>query len=175
MDEEGEPVAGAKIDVLGQINELDSFRYSQRGTSSPDGRFALGGLIPGAVRVRACAEGRACAEAAVELSEGVESEPVTLELIPGRDILLVVENEIGERAAKAILYFNDRVYQTDGNGQLRVQGLMRRTTIPVKIFGSGFGVWEGSFSTDREADLVGPQFLPGRGHRALAGLHLKRA
>ena len=84
----------------------------------------------------------------------MKSEPVTLELIPGRDILLVVENEIGERAAKAILYFNDRVYQTDGSGQLRVQGLMRRTTIPVKIFGSGFGVWEGSFSTDRERVVI---------------------
>ena len=81
-------------------------------------------------------------------------EPVTLELIPGRDILLVVENQVGERAAKAILYFNDRVYQTDGNGQLRVQGLKRRTTIPVKIFGSGFGVWEGSFATDRERVVI---------------------
>jgi len=154
LDEEGEPVVGAKIDVLGEIAELDSFRYSQGGTSSADGQFALAGLLPGTVRVRACAEGRACAEVALELSEELKSEPVTLELIPGRDILLVVENEIGERAAKAILYFNDRVYQTDGNGQLRVQGLMRRTTIPVKIFGSGFGVWEGSFSTDRERVVI---------------------
>jgi protocatechuate 3,4-dioxygenase beta subunit len=154
LDDEGEPVAGAKIDVLGEIAELDSFRYSQRGTSTPEGTFALHGLLPGEVRVRACAEGRACAEAALELSEGFEAEPVTLELIPGRDILLVVENEIGERAAKAILYFNDRVYQTDGNGQLRVQGLTRRTTIPVKIFGSGFGVWEGSFSTDHERVVI---------------------
>jgi len=154
LDDEGEPVGGAKIDVLGEIADLDSFRYSQRGTSTPEGQFALGGLLPGTVRVRACAEGRACAEAALELSDGFEAEPVTLELIPGRDILLVVENEIGERAAKAILYFNDRVYQTDGNGQLRVQGLMRRTTIPVKIFGSGFGVWEGSFSTDRERVVI---------------------
>ncbi|MBD3856788.1 MAG: carboxypeptidase regulatory-like domain-containing protein [Acidobacteria bacterium] len=154
LDEEGEPVAGAKIDVLGEIKALDSFRYNQRGTSSPKGLFALGGLLPGTVRVRACAEGRACAEVAVELNEGLVAEPVTLELIPGRDILLVVENEIGERAAKAILYFNDRVYQTDGNGQLRVEGLMRRTTIPVKIFGSGFGVWEGSFSTDQKRVVI---------------------
>jgi protocatechuate 3,4-dioxygenase beta subunit len=106
------------------------------------------------VRVRACAEGRACAEATVELREGFEAEPVTLELIPGRDILLVVENEIGERAAGAILYFEDRVYQTDDNGQLRVAGLTSRTTIPVKIFGSGFGVWEGSFSTDQERVVI---------------------
>ena len=34
------------------------------------------------------------------------------------------------------------------------EGLMRRTTIPVKIFGSGFGVWEGSFSTDRERVVI---------------------
>jgi protocatechuate 3,4-dioxygenase beta subunit len=154
LDDEGEPVAGAKIDILGVITELDSFRYSQRGTSSPEGAFALGGLLPGTVRVRACAEGRACAEVAVELSEGLVAEPVALELIPGRDILLVVENQIGERAAKAILYFNDRVYQTDGNGQLRVEGLTRRTTIPVKIFGSGFGVWEGAFSTDQERVVI---------------------
>ena len=154
LDDEGEAVAGAKIDVLGEIAELDSFRYSQRGTSSPEGLFALSGLLPGTVRVRACAEGRACAEVALDLSEGSEAEAITLELIPGRDILLVVENEIGERAAKAILYFNDRVYQTDGNGQLRVEGLTRRTTIPVKIFGSGFGMWEGAFSTDQDRVVI---------------------
>ncbi len=160
LDDEGEPVTGAKIDVLGEIAELDSFRYSQRGASSPEGLFSLSGLLPGMVRVRACAEDRACAEVAVELDDGVVNEPVTLELIPGRDVLLVVENEIGERAAKAILYFNDRVYQTDGNGQLRVQGLTRHTTIPVKIFGSGFGMWEGAFSTDQERVVI---TVPGGG------------
>jgi protocatechuate 3,4-dioxygenase beta subunit len=154
LDEEGEPLPGAKIDVLGQIAELDNFRFSQKSTSAPDGTFALSGLLPGTVRVRACSEGRACAETAVDLEEGSESEPVTLELIPGKDILLVVENEIGERVADAILYFEDRVYQTDKNGHLRVQGLMRRTTIPVKIFGSGFGAWEGSFTTDRDRVLI---------------------
>jgi protocatechuate 3,4-dioxygenase beta subunit len=154
LDEEGEPFAGAKIDVLGQISELDSFRYNQRGRSSPNGEFALAGLLPGAVRVRACADGLACAEAIVELSEDAASEPVTLQLIPGRDIVLVVENEIGEPAADAILYFKDRVYQTDSNGELRVPGLSRGTTIPIKIFGTGFGFWEGSFATDRERVVI---------------------
>ena len=154
LDDEGEPVAGAKIDVLGQIDELDSFRYSQFGNSSQDGTFSLSGLLPGSVRVRACADGRACAETRLELSEDVPADRVTLELIPGRDILLVVENEIGERVAEAILYFDERVYQTDGNGQLRVQGLTNRMTMPVKIFGPGFGMWEGSFSTDRERVLI---------------------
>ena len=154
LDDKGEPVAGAKIDALGKIDELDSFRYSQRGTTSPEGTFVLSGLLPGTVRVRACAAGRACAETAVNLSEDFAADLISLELIPGRDILLVVENEIGERAAKAILYFNDRVYQADGNGQLRVEGLTRRTTIPVKIFGDGFGVWEGSFSTDQEKVVI---------------------
>jgi protocatechuate 3,4-dioxygenase beta subunit len=160
LDEEGEPLGGAKIDILGEIAELDSFRYSQRGTSDPDGGFTLDGLLPGTVRIRACADGRACAEAAVELSEGQAIDLVTLELIPGRDALLVVENEIGERVANAILYFNDRVYETDAQGQLRVPGLTRRTTIPVKIFGSGFGVWEGSFSTDQERVVI---TVPGGG------------
>ena len=154
LDEEGEPVGGARIDVLGEITELDRFRYSQRGTSSSDGSFTLSGLLPGTARVRACSDGRACSEATIELNEIQAAEPVTLELIPGRDIMLVVENEIGERAAKAILYFNDRVYQTDANGLLRVEGLTRRTTIPVKIFGSGFGVWEGSFSTDQQRVVI---------------------
>jgi hypothetical protein len=54
LDDEGEPVAGAKIDALGQIDELDSFRYRQLGTSSPDGTFSLSGLLPGTVRIRAC-------------------------------------------------------------------------------------------------------------------------
>jgi len=154
LDDEGEPVAGAKIDVLGEIDDLDSFRYSQLGTTSPDGTFSLSGLLPGTVRVRACAEGRACAESTVELTEDLPAEQVTLELIPGRDILLVVENEIGERVAKAILYFDERVYQTDDRGQVRVQGLTHRTTMPVKIFGPGFGMWEGSFTTDRERVLI---------------------
>jgi protocatechuate 3,4-dioxygenase beta subunit len=154
LDDEGEPVVGAKIDVLGEIDELDSFRYSQLGTTSQDGTFSLSGLLPGTVRVRACAEGRACAETRLELSEDFAADPVTLELIPGRDVLLVVENEIGERVAKAILYFDERVHQTDDNGQLRVQGLTNRTTIPVKIFGPGFGMWEGSFTTDRERVLI---------------------
>jgi protocatechuate 3,4-dioxygenase beta subunit len=154
LDDEGEPLAGATVDVLGQIAELDNFRFSQKGTSSQNGTFSLTGLLPGTVRVRACAEGQACAESAVELVEGFVSEPVTLQLIPGRDILLVVENEIGDRVADAILYFEDRVYQTDANGQLRVQGLTNRTTIPVKIFGPGFGVWEGSLSTDRDKVVI---------------------
>jgi hypothetical protein len=160
LDDEGEPVPGAKVDVLGEIAELDNFRYSQGGSSSADGTFALGGLRPGTVRVRACAQGRACAEAPVDLIEGFEAEPVTLELIPGRDVLLVLENEIGERVEKAILYFNDRVYQTDARGQVHVQGLTDRTTIPVKIFGPGFGVWEGSFTTDRERVVI---TVPGGG------------
>jgi protocatechuate 3,4-dioxygenase beta subunit len=154
VDENDEPVTGAKIDALGEIAELDNFRYSQRGTSSEIGSFALGGLLPGTVRVRACADGQACAETAVELSDALENEEVVLRLIPGSDVLLVVENEIGERAAKAILYFNDRVHQTDANGELRIQGLTRRTTIPVKIFGSGFGVWEGAFATDHDRVVI---------------------
>jgi protocatechuate 3,4-dioxygenase beta subunit len=154
LDDDDEPVAGAKIDVLGEIDELDSFRYSQLGTSSEDGTFSLNGLLSGTLRIRACAEGRACAEKSVELSEDFSAEPVILKLIPGHDVLLVVENEIGERVEKAILYFNDRVYQTDTRGELRVQGLTHRTTIPVKIFGPGFGMWEGSFTTDRDRVLI---------------------
>jgi hypothetical protein len=154
VDENDEPIAGAKIDALGEIAELDGFRFSQRGASIADGSFALSGLLPDTVRVRACAEGRACAETAVDLSGELASEPITLQLLPGRDVLLVVENEIGERAAEAILYFNDRVHQTDANGELRVPGLKRRTTIPVKIFGSGFGVWEGAFATDHDRVLI---------------------
>jgi protocatechuate 3,4-dioxygenase beta subunit len=154
VDENEEPIAGAKVEALGEIAELDNFRYSQRGTSTPDGSFVLGGLLPGTIRVRACAEGRACAEAAVDLAGKATSEPISLQLIPGRDVLLVVENEIGDRAAKAILYFNDRVHQTDANGELRVRGLTRRTTVPIKIFGSGFGVWEGAFATDHDRVVI---------------------
>jgi hypothetical protein len=154
LDDEDKPVNGAKIDVLGEIEELDSFRYRQLGTSSADGTFALSGFLSGTVRVRACAEGRACAEKSVELSDDAGIEPVVLKLIPGHDVVLVVENEVGERIAKATLYFNERVYQTDERGELRVQGLTHRTTIPVKIFGPGFGMWEGSFTTDRERVLI---------------------
>ncbi len=153
-DQDGQPIAGARIDVLGEIEELDSFRYSQLGASSPQGAFALTGLLPGTVRVRACDEGRACAEFSVDLSEDQTQEPISLQLIPGTDVVLVVENEIGTRVADAILYFNDRVYQTDAKGELRVEGMTRRTTTPVKIFGTGFGVWEGSFTTDRDRVVI---------------------
>jgi protocatechuate 3,4-dioxygenase beta subunit len=159
-DQNDQPIAGARIDALGEVEELDSFRYSQLGTSSPEGAFALSGLLPGTVRVRACAEGRACAEISVDLSEDQTQEPIGLRLIPGTDIVLVVENEIGTRVADAILYFNDRVYQTDAKGELRVEGMTRRTTTPVKIFGTGFGVWEGSFTTDRDRVII---TVPGGG------------
>lgn len=147
-DTEGKPLAGANIEAMGEISELDSFRYRQFTTTDAEGKFTVGGLLPGTVRVRACAPGRACAEAAVEIAVAKEAAPVSLELAPGRDIVLVVKNEVNTPAADAMLYFNDRLHKADHRGQLAVKGIALGATIPVKIFGDGFGMWEGSFTAD---------------------------
>jgi protocatechuate 3,4-dioxygenase beta subunit len=153
-DEAGNPLSGARVEALGEIAEIDGFRYTQAGKTSGEGSFRLTGLLPGTVRVRACAAGRACAEAEFEIGQETVAEPVVLDLAPGRDIVLVVQNEVGDRIAKAMVYFNDRTHYTDRKGRLRIQGVTSRETIPVKIFSSGFGMWEGSFTADRERIVV---------------------
>jgi protocatechuate 3,4-dioxygenase beta subunit len=153
-DEAGNPLSGARVEALGEMAEIDGFRYTQIGKTSGEGSFRLTGLLPGTVRVRGCAADRACAEAEVEVGEETVAEPVVLDLAPGRDIVLVVENEVGDRIVKAMVYFNDRTHYTDRKGRLRIQGVTSRESIPVKIFGSGFGMWEGSFTADRERIVV---------------------
>ncbi len=136
-DEEGNPLSGARVEALGEMAEIDGFRYTQVGKTSGEGSFRLTGLLPGTVRIRACAAGRACAEAKVEIDEETVVEPVVLDLAPGRDIVLVVQNEVGDRIAKAMVYFNDRTHYTDRKGRLRIHGVTSRETIPVKIFSRG--------------------------------------
>ncbi len=153
-DAEGNPLAGASIEAMGEISELDSFRYRQFATTDAEGDFTVGGLLPGAIRVRACAPGRACDEAAIEIASEKETAPVNFELAPGRDIVLVVKNEVNTPAADAMLYFKDRLHVADHRGQLVVQGVAQGETIPVKIFGEGFGMWEGSFTADRAQVVI---------------------
>ncbi len=153
-DDEGNPLSGARVEALGEMAEIDGFRYTPVGKTSGEGLFRLTGLLPGTVRVRACAAGRACAEAKVEIDEETVVEPVVLDLAAGRDIVLVVQNEVGDRIAKAMVYFNDRTHYTDRKGRLRIQGVTSRETIPVKIFSRGFGMWEGSFTADRERIVI---------------------
>ena len=59
-DVEGNPLAGSTIEAMGEISELDSFRYRQFASADEKGMFSVGGLLPGTIRVRACAPGRAC-------------------------------------------------------------------------------------------------------------------
>ena len=153
-DADGNPLAGASIEAMGEISELDSFRYRQFATTDAEGAFSVGGLLPGAIRVRACAPGRACTEAAIEIAADTVTTPVSLELAPGRDIVLVVKNEVNTPAADAMLYFKDRLHVADHRGQLAVQGVAQGETIPVKIFGEGFGMWEGSFTADRAQVVI---------------------
>lgn len=153
-DLEGKPLAGATIEAMGEISELDSFRYRQFATADVEGSFTVGGLLPGTVRVRACAPERACAEAAVEIAADKEAGPVSLELAPGRDIVLVVKNEVNSPAADAMLYFHERLHKADHRGQLAVEGLAHGESVPVKIFGDGFGMWEGSFVADRAQVVI---------------------
>lgn len=153
-DEQGQPLAGALVEAYGVIAELDDFRYRHFATSGIDGSFNLAGFLPGKVRVRACADLRACSETTISMVQENATEPVVFDLAPGRDLVLIVENEIGDRVTEAIVQFNDLVYRTDSKGELQIQGVMRETTIPVKIYGRGFREWEGSFSTDRERVII---------------------
>jgi protocatechuate 3,4-dioxygenase beta subunit len=153
-DNDGNPIPGARIEALGEIAELDNFRYRQKVVCTEDGSFSVSGMLPGEVRVRACADRRACSEKAIVLAADNPAEPVNLELSPGRDLVLVVENQVRDRVGKAMVYFNDRLHYTDHRGELRVEGVTNRETIPVTIFGSGFGMWEGSFTADRDRVVI---------------------
>ena len=157
---EGNPLAGARVEAFGVITELDGFRYRQYATSGIDGSFGLTGFLPGTIRVRACAERYACSEAKIEVAAGKTADAVELDLASGRDILLKVENEIGDPVADAMVYFDDLLHVTDANGELRVEGVTQSTSIPVKIFGGGFGMWEGSFTTDQGQVVI---TVPGGG------------
>jgi protocatechuate 3,4-dioxygenase beta subunit len=148
-DERGQPIAGARVEAMGEIAALDNFRYRQAGTAGGDGSFRLGGLLAGTVRVRACAPGRACAEVAAELNEEAAAPAIALELPPGRDLVLTVENEAGEAVADATVYLQDRLHRTDARGRLELPGLPLGAAIPLKIFGRGFGLWEGELATER--------------------------
>ena len=53
-----------------------------------------------------------------------------------------------------MLYFNERLHKADHRGQLAVRGLALGAEIPVKIFGDGFGMWEGSFTADRAQVVI---------------------
>jgi len=159
-DNEGKPLAGARVEAFGVITELDGFRYRQYARSTVDGSFSLTGFLPGTVRVRACADGFACSEAKIEAATDKIADAVELDLASGRDILLKVENEIGDPVADATVYFDDLLHVTDANGELQIAGVTSRTTIPVKIFGRGFGMWEGSFTTDQDQVVI---TVPGGG------------
>lgn len=153
-DMEGHPLSGATIEAMGEIAELDSFRYRQFAKADAEGAFAVGGLLPGGIRVRACAPEKACSEIALEIAAEKDSAPVVIELAPGRDIVLVVKNEVNTPVADAMLYFNDRLHKADHRGQLAVRGLAHGAEVPVKIFGDGFGMWEGSFTADRAQVVI---------------------
>jgi protocatechuate 3,4-dioxygenase beta subunit len=150
FDEHGAPLPGAEIEAVGALGELDNFPYTQNGVSDGEGLFRVSGLLPGKILVRACADGRACSEARVEVSEDSNVQPLRFELAPGRDLQIVVENEVGDPVNEAMVFFDDRAHYTDAHGRLEIRGVVPGKTIPVKVFGDGFGVWEGSFTTDRD-------------------------
>ncbi|MCU0233722.1 MAG: carboxypeptidase-like regulatory domain-containing protein, partial [Thermoanaerobaculales bacterium] len=51
-DQQGQPIAGARVEAMGEIAALDNFRYRQAGTSGGDGSFRVVGLLAGTVRAR---------------------------------------------------------------------------------------------------------------------------
>ena len=150
LDERGDPIAGATVEALGRISALDNLSFSQRDLSAADGAFSITGLLPGEVRVRACSDGRACSELKLELDVEGGAQPLRFELAPGHDLVLSIEDQLGNPVGRVTVYFEDRVHHTDDRGRLEIKGVARGLSIPVKLFGNGFGTWEGSFNTDRE-------------------------
>ncbi len=159
-DLEGNPLVGARLEAMGIITELDSFRYRQYATADAEGAFSVSGLLPGEIRVRACADDRACAETKVEISPDVVVDPVAFELAAGRTVVMVVKDEINTPIVKALVYFQDRLHNTDRRGELEIQGVAYGSSFPVKIFGDGFGMWEGTFTADRDRVVI---VVPGGG------------
>jgi len=151
LDGEGNPLAGATVEAVGVFPELDNFPYRQQTVATDQGSWMIFGLLPGTVRIRACAEGSACSESEIELTREKDAAPLIFKLAEGHDLVLMVENEIGDPIARALVYFEERAHHTDELGRLHVQGVPDRTTIPVTVYGPGFGRWEGSFDTARES------------------------
>ncbi|MFV2073711.1 MAG: carboxypeptidase regulatory-like domain-containing protein [Thermoanaerobaculales bacterium] len=147
LDEDGNPLAGATVEAVGVFPELDNFPYRQRTVATDRGSWTITGLLPGAVRVRACAEERACSESKIELASAKDAAPLAFTLAEGHDLLLVVENEVGDPIAEALVYFEESAHFTDERGRLEVDGVPDGTTIPVTVYGPGFGRWESSFDT----------------------------
>ena len=101
LDTEGLPIARALVTTEGTIESLNGFRYEQEVRTDADGRFAVTGLLAGEVLVKACAAGRACEEATVELDAGGNTKPLGFELGLGHDLRLVVQDELGRPVAGA--------------------------------------------------------------------------
>jgi protocatechuate 3,4-dioxygenase beta subunit len=149
VDENDEPLAGARVEALGKLAELDGFTYTQDGTTSGNGVFTITGLLPGEVRVRACAEGRACSQLALELSDNDGGEPLVFKLQPGHDVSLSIVNELGRPVGEVTVYLEDRILHTDDHGQLTIEGVAGGS-LPITVRGEGFGSFAGTIDTDRE-------------------------
>ncbi|MEJ2190083.1 MAG: carboxypeptidase-like regulatory domain-containing protein [Acidobacteriota bacterium] len=149
VDENDEPLAGARVEALGRLAELDGFTYTQNGTTSGNGAFDITGLLPGKVRVRACAEGRACSQLALELSDNDGGESLIFKLEPGHDLSLSIVNELGRSVGEATVYLEDRILHTDKHGQLIIEGVTGGS-LPVTVRGEGFGSFAGTIDADRE-------------------------
>jgi protocatechuate 3,4-dioxygenase beta subunit len=149
VDRHGRPVAAARIAATGRVAELDDFRYRQEALSDGDGRFAVGGLLPGEVAVAVCARGYACAERTLALDSKAPVPPERFELAPGHDLRVVIRDELDRPAAGAEVVDTEtfRRLVADDDGAVVFPGVAPGDTVELRIFADGLRPWQGPVDT----------------------------
>jgi protocatechuate 3,4-dioxygenase beta subunit len=147
--EDGAPLMAAQIEITGRIGELDGFRYQQRGTSDVQGRFRINGLLPGAVTVRACADGRACATHELELADDTGAPDLAIELLPGLDLRLLIVDHLGHAVEGARVVVGTRALSSGAGGEVEVGGVEAGRELSVEIHGAGVVPWRDTVRVDR--------------------------
>jgi len=134
VTEQGEPLAGATVEVHGAVPARDMMPYTQQARTAEDGSFLVEGLLPGPVTVRARAPGRA---AAVRELEAGKTEGLEIELAPGLDLVVHVADQTGAPVEKVILEWKGLEFHGDRGGTVRIPGVRPGADLDVKVTGPG--------------------------------------
>jgi Carboxypeptidase regulatory-like domain len=155
VDEDGAPLAGARVRATGAIESLGGFRYHQPGRPDAEGRFSITGLLAGEIAVKACAPDHACTEKTLALAEDTGEEPMVFRLAPGHDLRLVIQDEYGRPAVGATVIDTTayRKHSTDDDGVLVFEGVKPGEVFELEILGAGLRPWQGRVEAD-ETEVV---------------------
>jgi hypothetical protein len=156
LDRDGQPLAKARVRATGQIEELGGFRYHQQVRTDVEGRFAVTGLLAGDIEIEACAQHHACSTTEVTVTPTTANEAVMLELEPGHDLRLVIQDEVGRPVARATVIETDahRKHGTNRNGVVRFKGVRPGDEMALEVFGAGLRPWQGRIRTDETETVL---------------------